>query len=61
MPCRSKERLAKDSRFPKDALELYYFMQKARFPLTLDDLDATVAKREALTVIQFRLKRDYEV
>ena len=61
MPRLPKEQLAKGSRLPKDALKLYYFMQKARFPLTLDDLEATVATREALTVIQFRLKRDDEV
>ena len=37
--------------FPKDALELHFFMPKARFPLTLDVLESTVAVRESPTVV----------
>ena len=37
--------------FPKDALELHFFMPKARFPLTLDILESTVAVRESPTVV----------
>jgi len=36
---------------PKDALELYFFMPKARFRLILYALEATVLMREAPTVI----------
>ena len=50
MSCRPKERLAKDSWLPNDALELYFFNPKACFALTLDDVDATVATREELKV-----------
>ncbi len=50
MSCRPKERLAKDSWLPNDALELYFFNPKARFPLTSYDLEATVATREEPTV-----------
>ena len=52
LECRAakKERVAEDSRLSNDALELYFFNPKAWFALTLDDLEATVATREELTV-----------
>ena len=50
MSGRPKERLAKDSRLPNDALELYFFNPKVWFPLTFDDLEATVATLEEPTV-----------
>ena len=53
LECRAvqKSDLPKILGFPKDALELYFFMPKARFPLTLDALEATVAARESPTVV----------
>ena len=50
MSCRQKERVVEDSRLSNDALELYFFNPKAWFALTLDDVDATAATREELTV-----------
>ena len=53
LECRAacKDDLPRIVGFPRDPMELYFFMPTARFPLTLDVLEEMVAARQAPTVI----------
>ena len=53
LECRAvrKNDLPEIAGFPKDQLELYFFMPKASFPLAIEALEQTIAVRQAPTVV----------